>query len=165
MIRLAMLALCTMIAAGCATVTTHVVRLNPAVQYPPTSSVEVLFERPSRPYVQIAMLEAEGEFGTSEVELLEDMRKRAQALGADAIVRTESERWYAPPVAVYDPWYDPFFYPRRYYGAFQPYGPPYGDYSLVGGGYYYTAKAIAIKYQPATPGAASSPAPGDGAAR
>lgn len=164
MIRLTVLLLCAALVAACASVATRVVRLNPAVEYPPTSNVEVLFELPSRPYLQIAMLEAEGQFGTSEIELLEDMRQRAQALGADAIVRTESARWYSPPIAVYDPWYDPFFYPRRYYGGFWPYGPPYGDYRVVGGGYYYTAKATAIKYQPASPSAAPSPAPG-GAAR
>lgn len=159
MTRLALLLLFAALMTGCAAVTTRVVRLNPAVQYPPTSNVEVLFELPSRPYVQIAMLEAEGEFGTGEIELLEDMRNRARELGADAIVRTASERWYAPPVAVYDPWYDPFFYPHRYYGGFRPYGPPYGDYRLVGGGYYYTAKAMAIKYQPVTPGVAPSASP------
>jgi hypothetical protein len=86
-------------------------------------------------------------FGASELELLEDMRKRARELGADAIIRTESQRWYQPPVAVYDPLYDPFFFPRRYH-PYRPYWPPYSGYRLAGGGYYYTAQAVAIKYQP-----------------
>jgi len=133
--------------AGCASVTTRVVETNPAVRFPPTTNVEILFEPPQRPYTQIAMLETEGEFGVSELELLEDMRERARALGADAIVRTETRQWYQPPTPMYDPMYDPFFYPRRYY-PYAPFGSPYGGYRWVGGGYYYTAKAMAIKYQP-----------------
>lgn len=149
--------------AGCASVTTRVLETNPAVRYPPTTAVDVLFEPPQRPYAQIAALEAEGAYGTGELELLEDMRERARQFGADAIVRTESKQWYQPPTPVYDPMYDPFFYPRRYY-PFHPFGAPYAGYRWVGGGYYYTAKAMAIKYQAvsaeppiAAPAAASKP--------
>jgi len=155
--RVIFLVVLVAVLAGCASVTTRVVEMNPAVRYPPTSNVEVLFEPPQRPYVQIAVLEAEGVFGTGELELLEDMRERARALGADAIVRTESRQWYQPPTAIYDPMYDPFFYPRRYY-PYSPYAAPYGGYRWVGGGYYYTAKATAIKYQPIS-GSAPEPAP------
>jgi hypothetical protein len=139
--------------AGCASVTTRVVESDPTVRYAPTTDVQVLFEPPQRPYVQIAALEAEGDFGVSEVKLLEDMRERARQLGADAIVRTDSREWYQPPTAVYDPMYDPFFFPRRHYYPFHPFGPPYGGYRWVGGGYYYTAKAIAIRYQAVSPDA------------
>lgn len=159
--RIALILTIAAVLAGCASVTTRVLQSNPAVRYPPTTNVEVLFEPPQRPYVQIATLESEGVYGVGELELLEDMRERAAQLGADAIVRTESREWYQPPMQIYDPMYDPFFFPRRYY-PFYPYGMPYGGYRWVGGGYYYTAKAIAIKYQPvsraapvATPPAAS----------
>jgi hypothetical protein len=146
---------------SCASVTTRVVEMNPAVRYAPTTNVEVLFEPPQRPNQQIAVLEAEGEFGVSELELLEDMRQRAAQLGADAIVRTESRQWYQAPTAMYDPLYDPFFYPRRYY-LYHPYGLPYGGgYRWVGGGYYYTAKANAIKYQPASAERSAAPPVGE----
>lgn len=145
--------------AGCASVTLRVIEADPAVRYPPSANVDVLFERPQRPYVEIATLEAEGDYGVGEAKLLEDMRARARQLGADAIVRTAGEQLYQPPVAVYDPLYDPFFYPRRLY-AFHPFGPPYGGYRWVGGGYYYTARAIAIRYQPVAPDAPLTRPPG-----
>lgn len=145
--------------AGCASVTTRVVATDPAVRYAPTAHVDVLLEPPQRPYLHIAALEAEGVFGVGELEILEDMRERARQLGADAIVRTESRQWYQPPTAVYDPMYDAFFYPRRHY-PFHPYRAPYGGYRWVGGGHYYTAKAIAIKYQPVAPDAPVPPQPG-----
>jgi hypothetical protein len=129
--------------AACATVTTHVVRLDPAVQYPPTQNVEVLLHKPQRPYVEIALIESRG---ASEAELLNDAREKAKALGADAIVRLEVERVYHPPVAVYDPWYDPFYFGYRHFHPF-PYSPdPWGPYRVVGGGYSYVLKAAAIKY-------------------
>ena len=137
---------------ACASVTTRVLQLDQSVRYPPTQSVDVLFEPPSRPHVTIAMLEGEGDFGIGELEVLEQLRDRARELGADAIVRTESRQWYQPPTPVYDPLYDPFFYRRRY-----PAFDPYGDYRLVGGGHYYTVKAQAIKYQPVAPDAPATP--------
>jgi hypothetical protein len=156
--RTAVLIVLLAVLAGCASVTTRVVETNPAARYPPTAGAEVLFEPPQRPYLQIAVLEAEGVFGTSELELIEDMRKRAQALGADAVIVTGTREWYQPPSPIYDPMYDPFFYPRRYY-PYSPYGVPYGGYRWVGGGYYYTAKAIAIKYQPVSGSAPATTPP------
>jgi hypothetical protein len=135
---------------GCATVTTHVVSLNPAQTFPPTQNVEILLEKPHRPYTSIGLLESRGEIGTSEAELLQDIRTKAQQLGAHAVVKLESERLYQPPTAIYDPWYDPLFY-RYTYRPWQfgpPYGGPpyYGDYRLVGGGYFYVVKALAIRF-------------------
>lgn len=153
--------------AGCAGVTTRVMEMHPQVRHAPSTHVDVLFEVPQRPHTRIAVLEAEGDYGVPEVRLLEDMRERARELGADAIVRTESREWLQPPAMVYDPMYDPFFLPRRYYHPFHPWVPPYGGYRWVGGGRYYTAKAIAIRYQPVSPeaprpaaGVGDPPAPG-----
>ena len=47
--------------------------------------------------------------GTSEADMLNAAREKARELGADAIVKLDTERVYNPPTAVYDPfYYDPF---------------------------------------------------------
>ena len=135
--------------AGCAV--TRVVRLDPTQTFPPTQSVEVLLQKPQRPYVEIALLESEG---ASEADLLNDAREKAKGLGADAIVHQGTERVYHEPMTVYDPWYDPLYYghyrwrPYPFYGS--PWGPAWGPYQysyrVVGGGYSYVVKALAIKY-------------------
>lgn len=139
--------LLVLLAAGCATVSTEVVQLDPARNLAPTQNVEVLFEKPKRPYIEIALLESRGAVGTGEAELLNDAREKAKALGADAIVRVEAERIYHPPVAVYDPWYDPFYWPGYRFRALPPFPHPWGTYRLIDGGYTYTLKAMAIKYK------------------
>jgi len=133
---------------GCTTVSTQVVPLNPAQVYPPTQFVEVLLEKPTRPHVEIALLESRGD---SEAELFNDARAKAGALGADAIVKVEMQRRFHQPVAVYDPWYDPFYwgpypYRHRYYSPFAPVYPPFGAYHVLPGGFSYILKAAAIRY-------------------
>lgn len=133
---------------GCATVSTQVVPLNPAQVYPPTQFVEVLLEKPARAHVEIALLESRGD---SEAGLFNHAREKAGALGADAIVRLEIERQVHPPVAVYDPWHDPFYwgpYPYRHrrYSPFFPFHPPLGAYHVLPGGFSYVLKAAAIRY-------------------
>src|SRR5687768_17395748 len=119
--------------SGCASVSTQIVELNPAQKYPPTQSVEVLLQKPTRPHTEIALIESRG---GSEAELLNDAREKAKALGADAIVKLETERIYHEPVAVYDPWYDPFYWPY-YRRPFPPLYSPWGPYRYVGGGFTY----------------------------
>lgn len=130
--------------AACATVSTQVVELNPAQRFAPTQHVEVLLQKPVRPHIDIALIESRG---GSEAELINDAREKARALGADAIVKTETEREYHPPVAVYDPWYDPFFWGHYRYRPFPFHPHPWGPYRAVGGGYSYTFKGVAIKYR------------------
>jgi hypothetical protein len=133
--------------AACASVSTRIVQLDPAHRFPPTASVEVLLDEPDRPYVQIALLESEG---SSEADLLNDAREKAKTLGADAIVRQEVERIYHPPMTVYDPWSDPWYDPYLGYRRWAPYpyyASPWGPYRVVGGGYTYVLKALAIKYK------------------
>ena len=127
---------------GCAA-NTRVVQLNPAYQFPPTQSVEILLQKPQRPYVEIALLESEG---SSEADLLNDAREKAKALGADAIIRQDVERIYHQPATVYDPWYDPFYFGYHRWRGAPFYGDPWGPYRVVGGGYTYVLKALAIKY-------------------
>jgi hypothetical protein len=73
-----------------------------------TNSLEVLLEKPSRPYSDVALLESRGELGVPEADLVNDAREKARVLGADAIVKLESERLYRWPVALYDPWFEPY---------------------------------------------------------
>ena len=136
--------------AGCAGVSTQVVELNPAQRFPPTQNVEVLLEKPQRPYIELGLLESRGDFGATEATLLNDAREKARALGADAILKLETERVYHPPVAVYDPWYDPLYWGYYRYQRFPPFPHPWGAYRVVGGGYEYTVKALAIKYKDST---------------
>lgn len=128
--------------AACATVSTHVVPLNPAHVFPPTQFVEVLLQKPARPHVEIALIESRG---GSEAEMLNDARAKAGALGADAIVRVETERHYHEPVVVYDPWHDPFYWGYYRHGPF-PLMHPWAPYRVIGGGFSYLLKAVAIKY-------------------
>jgi hypothetical protein len=131
--------LAALLVTGCATVTTQVVEFKPTQRYAPTADVEILLEKPARAHEEIALIESRGEIGTSEAALLE----------------LEIERHYHPPVMVYEPWHDPFWaYHHRYrfhpYHALRPFPPfmhPWGPYRVVGGGYTYTLKALAIRYR------------------
>jgi hypothetical protein len=135
--------------AACASVRTQIVPLGTPQAYPPTLTVEVLLQKPDRPYTEIALIESKGEVGASEADLLNDAREKAKALGADAIVRTEVDRIYHEPVPVYDPWYDPLFFGYYRYRPFAPFPHPWmSPYRFVGGGVSYTLKALAIRYQP-----------------
>jgi hypothetical protein len=139
----------TLALTGCASVSTQIVAINPAQHYPPTQNVEVLLQKPPRPHFDIALIEAHGEVGVSEAELLNDAREKAKALGADAIVKTDLERIYVKAVPVYDPWYDPLFFGYYRYRPFPPYPSPWTPYRLNADGYVYTLKAVAIKYRDA----------------
>ncbi|MBI4192783.1 MAG: hypothetical protein HY525_19900 [Betaproteobacteria bacterium] len=142
--------------AGCAAVATQVTLLDPAQKFAPTERVAILLDFPAQPHLKIALIEAQGMVGGSESELFEDARKKAQALGADAVVRLEVISVYQPPVRVYDPWFGYPFYPRYRY-PYRPfymfpyaYGPyPSSEYRWVGGGNVQTLKAVAIRYSTA----------------
>ena len=151
---LLILALAAATLAGCASVSTEVTVLDPAQKFAPTEQVAILFDYPPQPYVKIALIEAQGNVGGSESALFGETRKRARALGADAIVRLEVTAVYYPPVAVYDPGYANMFYPRyRYFPYYTFYSPPYGyspypydGYRWSVGGDAQTLKAMAIRY-------------------
>ena len=134
--------------AGCAAVDTQVTVLDPALKYAPTQNVAILFEYPPQPYIKIALIEAQGLPGGSESELLEAARKKAQTLGADAIVRMEVATAFQPPTRIYDPYSNPYYPRYRYPYHMFPYAEsyPYGEYRWVGGGNIQTLKAVAIRY-------------------
>lgn len=139
--------------AGCASVATEVTLFDSAQKFAPTEHVVILFDYPPQPHLKIALIEAQGGLGGSETAVLEEARKRAQALGADALVRLEVNVVYHPPVRVYDPAFSSMYYSRYRYPYRSFYGPPYGispypfdSYRWVGGGNVQTLKAVAIKF-------------------
>jgi hypothetical protein len=147
------LALLATALAGCASVATDVTIFDPAQKFAPTENVVILLDYPAQPYVKVALIDAQGSVGGSEAALLDEARKRARELGADALVRMEVNSVYQPPVRVYDPAYADAFYSRYRYPYlpfyYQPYGlalSPYDSYRWVGGGNVQILKAVAIKY-------------------
>jgi hypothetical protein len=144
-IRLLLALATALLLSACASVSTKVVELDPGKKYSPTQNVEVLLQKPTRAHVEIALIESTG---FSEADMLNDAREKARQLGADAIVRLETERAYYPPTAIYDPWYDPFYWGYRPYFYGSPYGPyyPWATYRVVGGYYTYKLNAVAVKY-------------------
>ncbi|MBN6740053.1 hypothetical protein JKG47_05800 [Acidithiobacillus sp. MC6.1] len=88
--------------AGCATgpqVVTHLV--NPT-HYAPTSVVETLHAAPHRPYQVIAQLKAEAPAGTPPAQVIAMLEKRAEALGANAII-LHNESTATPAQLQYNP--------------------------------------------------------------
>lgn len=137
--------LITLLTAGCATVSTEIVPLSPGLKFAPTQNVDILFERPQRPYREIALLESRGMVGDSEVQLWQDARAKAQALGADALLRVDVYKTVVPPMAIYDPFLTPYyspFYPTPYFFAY-----PFPEYRVLPGGVAYTLKTVAIRYE------------------
>ena len=138
---------------GCASVATEITVFDQSRKFAPTENVVILLDYPPQPYVKIALIEARGTLDGSEAELFEEARKRAQTLGADAVVRLEVNAVYQPPMRVYDPAYANSFYSRYRYPYRSFFYPPYAyaptafdSYRWVGGGTVQTLKAVAIKY-------------------
>ena len=143
--------LLSLVLAGCAT-TTSVVMLDPARKFAPTESVQILLKPPERPYVEIAKLESRGVPGEPETSVLEDARKRAQEIGAHAIIVQESAAIYHPPIVMYDPWpaYLPWYHDRWYSGyPYWYYPSPYlfgPAVHTLPGGHAYTVRSVAIRF-------------------
>lgn len=54
--------------------------------YPPTTFVEVLTEKPSRPYEQFALVETQGSLSQPMSDMIDGLRKKAMEVGADAVI-------------------------------------------------------------------------------
>ena len=109
---------------GCAS--TGVVLLDDTIKYTPSENVEILIEKPKRPYKVIAKLETKGIKGTSHTTILESMRQKAKSIGADAIIPTEDASEYQLPGVMYNPWL--------------------GGYQTLPGGKVPILRGYAIKY-------------------
>ena len=88
----------------CGCVTTSVVMLYESEKYPPTTSVAILSAAPERPCKAIAILEVTGPANTPLPDLLENMRKKAKDIGADAIMPTQDASQRQVQGHLYDPW-------------------------------------------------------------
>jgi len=118
------LLLTALILAGCAN--TSAVMLESGVKYPPTQNVQILTQPPTRAFKQIAMLEARGPVNTPMTDLLESMKEKAAAIGADAVIPTQDASTRQQQALMYNPWL--------------------GGYQTIGGGTLPVIRGIAIKY-------------------
>lgn len=75
-----------------------------SIKFPKSRFVEILDHKPDKPYIVIATLETKGGLGVSLPEILEDMRKKAKEIGADAIIPTRDVSEYKAPGFIYNPW-------------------------------------------------------------
>jgi len=91
-----------LIIGGCST--TRVVMLYESANYPPTTNVEILSAAPDRPCKAIAILETTGPANTPLPDLLESMRQKAKAIGADAIIPTQEASQRQVRNSLYVPW-------------------------------------------------------------
>jgi hypothetical protein len=127
MLRLVLLLLLVPLVAGCASSqqTVTVVRTGDAT-FPPTRFVDMLDTAPSRPYVEIGVINAPGEAGALRTQVLAQVRDKAAELGADAVILQDLSR--TTPAS-----------PRL--------NPTTGQYENTGGVLVPAFKGIAIKYR------------------
>jgi hypothetical protein len=144
--KIVMAAAAGLVLTGCATVSTRVTLLDPALALAPTERVEILLEPATRPHVTIALIESRGIVGETEGELLEAARQEAARVGADAVVKLSVTRTVRPPLEIYDPVFSPFYSRYALRAGTQWYPPYLGHYRRVGGGEALTLTALAIKY-------------------
>jgi hypothetical protein len=111
---------------ACSATAPQVVRPTSTVAYPPTRFLEVLNAAPSRPYEEIGVVDAIGEPGSFNAQLLERIKAQAQAIGADAIVVRDVSRSTGPQ---------------------SRYDPATGAYLQTNGEVIPAFKGIAIKYR------------------
>lgn len=111
--------------SGCAH--TSGIMLDNTATYPPSEKVEIVMNPPSRPYVEIAMLETAAPVGTPLTDLLENMRQKAKALGADAVIPTQDASERTPQQLFFNPWL--------------------GGYQTLGGQTAPRIRGLAIKYK------------------
>ena len=116
--------LVALVLSGCAT--TSAVMLESGVSYPPTQNVQILPQVSTRPFKQIAMLEARGPVNTPITDLLESMKQKAAAIGADAVIPTQDGSTRQQQGLMYNPWL--------------------GGYQTIGGGTLPVIRGVGIKY-------------------
>lgn len=118
--------LCAMVLVACTPSQPQVVRPTGSTVYPPTQYVELLDSAPSRPYVEIGVIDVPGEPGALRAQVLAQVRTSAQQIGADAVILHDTSR-QAPST------------PRL--------NPTTGQYDTIGGQLIPSFKGIAIKYK------------------
>lgn len=112
--------------AGCAANELAVTRPANAPTYAPTQVVEMLDRPPTRPYTEIGVIDAPGEPGALRTQVIAQIRDKAAALGADAVILQDVSR-VAP--------------------SSQRLNPATGQYESTGGQLVPAYKGTAIKYR------------------
>ena len=104
----------------------------------------LLAEVPQRPYDEIARIEARGAPGTNPRDACAELREKAGALGADAVIKVAQRRRHDATPAPYEP---PLgnAYPGPL-GALEPGAFPAAGADLRIRGPYYVVEGIAIRY-------------------
>ena len=87
---------------GCAQ--TSVLLMDESKKFAPSDDVKILEQAPSVQYMTIAILETRGSAGQSITYLLNQARKEARKIGADAILPIEERQEYQPQGLFYNPW-------------------------------------------------------------
>jgi hypothetical protein len=100
--------------------------LDESDKFAPSQSVRIM-QDVNEPFKVIAQLETKGTVGQGIPSLLEDMRKKAKEIGADAIIPTEESKEKVQQGIIYNPWL--------------------GGYQTIGGGNQPVVKALAIIFE------------------
>ena len=129
MIRITGLFILFILLTGCATPEAEI--LSKTDSYPPTVNIEVLLDRPTRPFKSFAILE-DTSGGTPE-EINGRLSRKAQQIGADAIIISSVNDKTVTEWLLVDPYY---------YSARGVYRPRYRPIQHV----YRSVRARAIKF-------------------
>ncbi|MCC7326547.1 MAG: hypothetical protein IT521_07060 [Burkholderiales bacterium] len=78
--------------AACTPSQPEFVRPANSPSFPPTQFVDVLEAPPTRPYEEIGVIEVPGEPGTLRTQVLAQIRGKAQAIGANAVILQDKSR-------------------------------------------------------------------------
>ncbi|MDO8704724.1 MAG: hypothetical protein Q7J84_07205 [Sulfuricaulis sp.] len=128
MIRNTWLVILFIFLTGCATPEAEI--LSKTDSYPPTTNIEVLLDRPTRPFKSFAILE--DTYGGTPEEINGRLSRKAQQIGADAIIISSINDKAVTEWLLVDP----------YYNARGAYRPRYRPIKHV----YRSVRARAIKY-------------------
>lgn len=71
--------------------------LGACASQPPPEPVALLRVTPEQSYRELGTVEARGSLGTRREAAYDELREKARALGADAVVLLSEERLYHPP--------------------------------------------------------------------
>ncbi len=112
--------------AACAPAQPEFVRAAGAPTYPPTQYVDMLEQPPTRPYIELATIDVPGEPAANRVQVLAQIRTKAQQIGADAVILQDKSR--TVPTG-------------------QRLNPTTGQYEATGGQVIPSFTGIAIKYR------------------
>jgi hypothetical protein len=116
---------------------------------PAPPRAELLAEAPRRAYEEVAWVQARGAPGTHRDLVYDELRRKADALGADAVLKPVERTLHDHTPAPYDPTQRPLLgnaYPGPMQvfepGAFAP-----GGADLRVRGPYYLVEGMAIRYK------------------